>query len=59
MNGFSADLKQVCGCSWAVVGSSADEVVSKTKVHAKETHQMNEVSAELGQKLHEAMRPTM
>ncbi|MBI3860076.1 MAG: DUF1059 domain-containing protein [Thaumarchaeota archaeon] len=59
MNGFSADLKQVCGCNWAVVGSSADEVTSKTKVHAKETHHMDEVPAEIAAKLHDAMRPTM
>lgn len=59
MNGYSADLKQVCGCSWAATGSSMDEVVSKTKAHAKETHGMNEVPAEIAQKLTAAMRPTM
>ena len=59
MNGFSADLAQVCGCHWAVVGNTSDEVVSKTKVHAKETHGFNEIPGELAQKLHTAMRPTM
>lgn len=59
MNGYSADLKQVCGCSWAATGSTANEVVSKTKMHAKETHGMNEVPAEIAQKLQAAMRPAM
>ncbi|MDA4125858.1 MAG: DUF1059 domain-containing protein [Thaumarchaeota archaeon] len=59
MNGYSADLAQVCGCKWAATGSSADEVVSKTKVHAKQTHQMNEVPAEIAQKLQAAIRPAM
>ncbi|MDE1853831.1 MAG: DUF1059 domain-containing protein [Thaumarchaeota archaeon] len=59
MNGYSADLKQVCGCSWAATGSTADEVVSKTKAHAKEMHNMMEVPAEIVQKLQAAIRPTM
>ncbi len=59
MNKFSADLAQVCGCHWAVVGDSEQEVVSKTAAHAKSSHGMNEVPAEIGQKLHSAMRPTM
>jgi len=59
MNGFSADLKQVYGCSWAVVGATADEVTAKTAVHAKQTHGMDSVPAEIGQKLHDAMRPTI
>ena len=59
MNGFSADLKQVCGCNWAATGSTADEVAAKTKSHAKETHQMNEVPAEIVQKLQAAIRPAM
>jgi predicted small metal-binding protein len=59
MNGYSADLKQVCGCSWAATGATADEVVSKTKAHARQTHNMTEVPAEIAQKLQAAMRPTM
>ncbi|MDA4124792.1 MAG: DUF1059 domain-containing protein [Thaumarchaeota archaeon] len=59
MTGFSADLKQVCGCSWAATGSSSDEVTKKVVWHAKETHGMNEVPAEIAQKLHDAMRPVM
>lgn len=59
MTGYAADLKQVCGCSWAATGSTADEVVSKTKAHAKEVHSMNEVPAEIAQKLQAAMRPSM
>jgi predicted small metal-binding protein len=59
MNGYSADLKQVCGCTWAATGSTTDEVVSKTVAHAKQTHGMNEVPAEIAQKLQAAIRPTM
>ena len=59
MNGYSADLAQVCGCQWAATGSTAEEVVSKTKAHAKQTHQMNEVPAEIAQKLQAAIRPAM
>lgn len=59
MNGYSADLKQVCGCNWAATGATADEVVSKTKKHAMETHNMMQVPAEIVQKLEAAMRPTM
>ena len=59
MNGYSADLKQVCGCSWAATGSNSDEVVTKVKAHAKEVHHMMEVPAEIAQKLQAAMRPTM
>ena len=59
MNGYAADLKQVCGCNWAATGSTSDEVVSKTKMHAKEVHGMNEVPAEIAQKLQAAMRPGM
>ena len=59
MNGFSADLKQVCGCSWAATGMTADEVVAKTAKHAKEAHMMDPVPAEVVQKLQAAMRPTM
>ncbi len=59
MTGYAADLAQVCGCHWAVVGATSDEVVMKTTAHAKETHGMNEIPAEIGQKLHAAMRPTM
>ena len=59
MTGYSADLAQVCGCQWAATGNSADEVVTKTKAHAKQTHQMNEVPAEIAQKLQAAMRPAM
>lgn len=59
MTGYSADLKQVCGCGWAATGSTTDEVVNKTKAHAKETHGMNEVPAEIAQKLQAAIRPTM
>jgi predicted small metal-binding protein len=35
-----------------------DEVNSKTAAHAWETHGMMEVPAEIGQKLHEVIRPT-
>ena len=59
MTGYSADLAQVCGCQWAATGSTKDEVVAKTVAHAKETHQMNEVPAEIVQKLQAAIRPTM
>lgn len=59
MNGYSADLKQVCGCDWAATGSTSDEVVSKTKKHAKDAHGMNEVPGELAQKLHAALRQTI
>lgn len=59
MTGYSADLKQVCGCSWAATGSTMDEVVSKTKAHAKQTHGMNEVPTEIVQKLQAAIRPTV
>jgi predicted small metal-binding protein len=59
MQGFAADLQQVCGCSWAATGSTQDELVGKVKQHAKTTHGMNEVSAEIGQKLERAIRPTM
>jgi predicted small metal-binding protein len=59
MDTFSADLEQMCGCHWAIVGETLDEVTSKTKAHAKGTHGMNEVPAEIAQKLHAAVRPTM
>ncbi len=59
MTGYSADLAVVCGCSWAATGMSIDEVVGKVTKHAKDAHGMNEVPAELAQKLHGAMRPAM
>jgi predicted small metal-binding protein len=59
MNGYSADLQQVCGCSWAATGSGTDEVVSKVKTHAKESHGLAEVPPELVQKLQKAIRPIM
>ena len=59
MSGYSADLKQVCGCAWAATGATADEVVSKTKKHAMDTHNMTDVPAEVVQKLQAAMRPAM
>jgi predicted small metal-binding protein len=59
MNGYSADLKQVCGCNWAATGATQDEVVSKTKAHAMQAHGMKEVPAEIAQKLSTAMRQTM
>ena len=59
MTGYSADLKQVCGCNWAATGSTADEVVSKTAKHAMETHGMKEVPAEIAQKLQAAIRQAM
>lgn len=59
MTGYSADLKQVCGCNWAATGSTSDEVVSKTKKHAMEAHGMKEVPAEIAQKLQAAIRQAM
>lgn len=59
MSGYSADLKQVCGCNWAATGSTSDEVVGKVKKHAKDSHGMAEVPAEIAQKLQWAMRPAM
>ncbi|HZW85353.1 MAG TPA: DUF1059 domain-containing protein [Nitrososphaerales archaeon] len=59
MTGYSADLKQVCGCSWAATGSTSDEVVAKTVAHAKQTHNMSEVPAEIVQKLQAAIRQTI
>ena len=59
MSGYSADLKQVCGCSWAATGNTPDEVVTKVKAHAKETHSMMEVPPSIVEKLQAAMRPTM
>jgi len=59
MNSYSADLKQVCGCSWAATGATSEEVVSKTAKHAREAHGMNEVPAEIVQKLQAAIRPAM
>ena len=56
---YSADLSSVCGCQWAVVGSSTDEVVQKTVKHAAEAHHMKEVPAEIAQKLKAATRPAM
>jgi len=59
MTEYSADLKQVCGCSWAATGATADEVVSKTAKHAADAHGMHEVPAEIVQKLKAAIRPAM
>ncbi len=59
MEKFLADLAQVCGCYWAVVGETEQEVVSKTAAHAKSFHGMSEVPDEITQKLHSDMRPTM
>jgi predicted small metal-binding protein len=59
MTTYIADLKGVCGCAWGVVGSSAEEVVSKTKKHAAETHQMKGVPQEIAQKLSQAIRPSV
>lgn len=59
MTGYSADLKQVCGCNWAATGSTSDEVVSKTKKHAMDVHGMKEVPAEIAQKLQAAIRQAM
>ena len=59
MTQYIADLATVCGCQWGVTGSSAEEVVSKTKKHAAEAHRMNEVPHEISQKLSKAIRPSM
>jgi len=59
MSGYSADLKQVCGCAWAATGATADEVVSKTKKHARDAHNMVDVPADVVQKLQAAIRPAM
>jgi predicted small metal-binding protein len=59
MNGWSADLKQVCGCALAATGNNAGEITAKVTKHAAETHGMSEVPAEIVQKLQAAMRPTM
>jgi predicted small metal-binding protein len=59
MTGYSADLKQVCGCSWAATGANADEVTKKVVSHAKQAHGLNEVPAEIAHKLQESMRPVM
>lgn len=56
---YAADLSGVCGCQWAVVGSSSDEVVQKTVKHAGEAHHMKEVPTEVAQKLKAAIRPAM
>ncbi|MDG6921579.1 MAG: DUF1059 domain-containing protein [Nitrososphaerota archaeon] len=59
MTEYSADLKQVCGCSWAAKGADAEEVTKKVVSHAKQAHGLNEVPAAVAQKLQEAMRPVM
>ncbi len=59
MTGYSADLKQVCGCAWAATGATSDEVTNKVASHAMQAHGMDEVPAEVAQKLQAAMRPTM
>ncbi|MDA4123309.1 MAG: DUF1059 domain-containing protein [Thaumarchaeota archaeon] len=56
---YIADLTGVCGCSWGVIGSSTEEVVQKTKKHAMDVHHMQEVPAEIAQKLQKATRPAM
>jgi predicted small metal-binding protein len=59
MTQYIADLTTVCGCQWGVSGSSAEEIVTKTKKHAAEDHHMNEVPQEIAQKLSKAIRPSM
>ncbi|MDG6899068.1 MAG: DUF1059 domain-containing protein [Nitrososphaerota archaeon] len=59
MTGFSADLKQVCGCGWAATGESTDEVVFKTKEHALHMHELKEIPADVAQKLQAAIRPAI
>jgi len=54
---WSADLKQVCGCGWAVGGSDAREIMAKVKRHAAEAHRMKELPAEVMKKLQSALRP--
>jgi len=59
MGGFAADLQQVCGCSWAAVGNTMDELNAKVKKHAEETHQMMTIPGDIAEKLHRATRPTL
>lgn len=59
MSGFAADLQQVCGCSWAAVGNTMDELNAKVKQHALETHNFTTVPGEIAEKLHKATRPTI
>jgi predicted small metal-binding protein len=53
---YSADLKNVCGCGITVQGASKNELVEMVKVHAAQTHQMNQVPPELANKLGSAIK---
>lgn len=59
MASYAADLQSVCGCAWAVTGSSTDELVSKVKKHAKDVHGINELPQDLVQKFQKAVRPAI
>jgi predicted small metal-binding protein len=53
---YKADLKQVCGCGITVEGKSTDELVSRVKEHAANTHNIKQVPPELADKLMKAIK---
>jgi predicted small metal-binding protein len=53
---YKAELNNVCGCPMTVNAPSKDELVSKVKNHALDTHGMKEVPAEIANKLMSAIR---
>ena len=57
MSGYKANLEEVCGCGMWVSGQTTNEVVDKTKAHAKQAHGMNEVPNDLAAKLMAAIKP--
>jgi predicted small metal-binding protein len=57
MSGYKANLEKVCGCGQWVSGETSNEVVDKTKTHAKQAHGLNEVPNDLAKKLMAAIQP--
>jgi predicted small metal-binding protein len=43
-------------CDWRVGGETEEEIMGKISEHAKETHDMQEIPAELEQKVRQAIR---
>ncbi len=57
MSGYKANLEEVCGCEMWVSGQTTNELVDKTKTHAKQAHGMKQVPNDLAMKLIAAIKP--
>jgi len=46
------------GCSWVATGSTDDEVMKKVSQHAKEKHNIREITPDLAKKVRAAIHAT-